>query len=263
MNTSTETGAPSGAVAPAVRLFVTAALAPDAVIVLEPEQAHYLTHVMRRGTGDTVALFNGRDGEWRARLERTGRHGASAHVGARLRPQGTEPDVWLLFAPIKRARLDYLVEKATELGVAALLPVITRRTVVERVNVERLAAHAREAAEQTERLSVPVVHAPRPLDAIIASWPPERRLLLCDESGAGAPIVTALGQRGAAAAPWAVAIGPEGGFDASERAALAALPQALPVGLGPRLLRADTAALAALACWQAVLGDWHKAPRAG
>lgn len=262
MMTSTEAGAPSRDHVPAIRLFVRADLGPDAPVALDADQAHYLAHVMRRDAGDDVALFNGRDGEWRAHILRLGKRGGEARAERCLRPQAAGPDVWLLFAPIKRARLDYLVEKATELGVAELHPVLTRRTAVERVNTDRLAANAREAAEQTGRLSVPVVHAPQALDAALADWPADRRLAVCDETGGGGPIVDVLGRLRGAQQRWAVAVGPEGGFDPAERAALVALPGAVPVGLGPRLLRADTAALVALACWQAVLGDGGQAPRA-
>jgi len=171
-----------------------------------------------------------------------------------------EPDLWLCFAPLKRARIDYVAEKATELGVAVLQPVLTHHTIVERVNVERLRANAVEAAEQTERLSVPEVRAPVELARLLAEWPASRRLLVCDETGGGPPIAGALAGLDPAgrAAPWAIAIGPEGGFDATELASLRRIKDVMSVGLGPRILRADTAALAALACWQALLGDWQR-----
>ena len=186
-----------------------------------------------------------------------------AIIGDRTRAQTVEPDLWLAFAPIKRARIDFLVEKATELGVSALLPVFTRHTAVERVNVERLRAHAVEAAEQTERLSVPTLHEPQTLSGLLANWPAPRRLLMCDEAGSGAPIALALAALDgpARAAPWAILIGPEGGFAADELANLHGLPFVTPVSLGPRILRADTAAIAALSCWQAALGDWRLTPK--
>ena len=171
----------------------------------------------RRGRG--LLLFNGRDGEWQARLSLRGKKAAVAEVGERTREQAAEPDVWLCFAPVKRARIDYIAEKATELGVAVLQPVITRHTNVERVNVERLHANAVEAAEQTERLSVPEVRAPVDLMRLLADWPAERRLLMCDETGGGPPIGDALARtrrHGARAAPWAIVIGPEGGFAETE-----------------------------------------------
>ena len=240
------------------RLFVEADLAAGREAPLSEAQRHYLRHVMRRPDGSPVRVFNGRDGEWQATLEERGKKAAVAAVGERTREQTPEPDVWLCFAPVKRARIDYIAEKATELGAALLQPVLTHHTVVERVNVERLRANAIEAAEQTERLSVPEVRAPLALPRLLADWPAGRRLLLCDESGGGPPIAEVLlalnGE--ARAAPWAIVIGPEGGFDQSELATLRRLPHVTAVGLGPRILRADTAVLAALACWQAQIGDW-------
>ena len=211
-------------------------------------------------TRGALLLFNGRDGEWQARCRCAARRRAVAEVGERTREQAAEPDVWLCFAPVKRARIDYIAEKATELGVAVLQPVITRHTNVERVNVERLRANAIEAAEQTERLSVPEVRAPVDLARLLADWPAERRLLICDETGGGPPIGEALGalDDAARAAPWAIVIGPEGGFAEAELTALRRMKDVMAVGLGPRILRADTAALAALACWQALVGDWRK-----
>ena len=243
----------------AMRLFVEADLSAGIEAALSDSQAHYLRHVMRREEGADLRLFNGRDGEWQARLSLRGKKAAVAEVGGRTREQAAEPDVWLCFAPVKRARIDYIAEKATELGVARLQPVITRHTNVERVNVERLHANAVEAAEQTERLSVPDVRAPVDLAPLLADWPPERRLLMCDETGGGPPIGEALAglDEAARAAPWAIMIGPEGGFAAAELSALRRIKVVMAVGLGPRILRADTAALAALACWQAMVGDWR------
>jgi len=242
------------------RLFVAADLAAGAEAPLSAAQAHYLRHVLRRDTGAPLLLFNGRDGEWRATLTLSGKKAASAAVGERTREQAAEPDLWLCFAPIKRARIDYVAEKATELGVAVLQPVLTRHTAVERVNIERLRANAVEAAEQTERLTVPEVREPVELMKLVADWPAGRRLLMCDETGGGPPIGGVLGALDAAArkAPWAIVIGPEGGFAGDELGALRRINNVTAVGLGPRILRADTAALAALACWQALVGDWHK-----
>ena len=244
----------------ATRLFTEADLSAGADTELTEAQAHYLRHVMRREAGAPLLLFNGRDGEWRATLSLRGKKGAAAEVAAQTRPQGPEPDVWLCFAPVKRARIDWIAEKATELGVAVLQPVITQHTVVERVNLERLRANAVEAAEQTERLSVPEVRAPIELQRLIADWPAGRRLLMGDETGGGPPIAEALrGLDGAArTAPWGIVIGPEGGFAATELDALRRMKDVVAVGLGPRILRADTAALAALACWQALVGDWQQ-----
>ena len=169
-------------------------------------------------------------------------------------PQNEVPDLWLVFAPIKKTPADYLTQKATELGARVLQPVVTRRTIVTRVNTERMRANAIEAAEQSGRLSVPEVREPQSFDKLLAGWPNERRILFCDEAGEAPPIAKALGD--ASSGPWAVLTGPEGGFDPAERAALRALPFVTPVSLGARILRADTAALAALALWQAIKGDW-------
>jgi 16S rRNA (uracil1498-N3)-methyltransferase len=241
------------------RLFVEDALAAGEQMPLSDAHTHYLRTVMRRSEEAPLLLFNGRDGEWRAALGFRGKS-ASARIIERTREQTPEPDVWLCFAPIKRARIDFVAEKATELGASVLQPILTRHTAVERVKVDRLRANAIEAAEQTERLSVPEVREPVDLSRLIAGWPVGRRLLICDETGGGPPIASALDglDEDARAAPWAIMIGPEGGFAAEELKALRAVPDMLAVGLGPRILRADTAALAALACWQALVGDGRK-----
>lgn len=244
-----------------VRLYVETALAPGAAVEASQEQSHYLTRVMRLRPGASVLLFNGRDGEWRAVLAGAGKRSVTLHVEDLRRPQDSVPDLTLLFAPVKRARLDFLVQRAVELGVAALRPVITRRTVVERVNLERMAANAVEAAEQCGRMSVPRVLPAESLAVVIRAWPQGHRLLFCDEmlpeekASAAAAVLDAL-EPGARGVPWSVLTGPEGGFDPAERAALRTLPGATPIGLGPRILRADTAAVAALALWQSRLGDW-------
>jgi 16S rRNA (uracil1498-N3)-methyltransferase len=235
-----------------IRLFVTSPLALGAAAELGQEQAHYLKNVMRLSEGDAVALFNGGDGEFRARIDSFGKRAAHLLVEEQLRAQGSEPDIWLVFAPIKRARIDYLIEKATELGASALVPVITRHTNVERLNLERLRAHAIEAAEQSERLTVPRLREPRALDDVLAAWDASRRIMLCDESGTAPPASVALANQ--TAERWAVLIGPEGGFAETELDALRKLPFVSPVSLGPRILRADTAALAGLAVLQALRG---------
>ncbi|HXS41312.1 MAG TPA: 16S rRNA (uracil(1498)-N(3))-methyltransferase [Stellaceae bacterium] len=235
------------------RLFVDADLAAGQSLALGPEQTHYLKSVLRLKEGAVVALFNGRDGEYAARIESFARNLCSLRIEAQIRAQAAESDLWLVFAPIKRARIDFLIEKATELGAAALFPVMTRYTAVERVNLARLKAHAVEAAEQSERLTVPAIHPPQPLERLIAGWDGRRRLLLCDETGTSPPIAAAL--KDAHRGPWAVLIGPEGGFAETELDALKKLPFVCPVSLGPRVLRADTAALAGLAVLQALLGD--------
>ena len=249
------------------RLYLAAALAPGVRVELEPGQAHHLRDVLRLEPGAALAAFNARDGEWLARIDvldrgrgggRGGSRGSLA-VEALRRAPAPEPDIWLVFAPIKRAPIDYLVQKTTELGCAGLQPVITRHTAVVRVDRARLAANAREAAERCGRLSLPEVREPRELGPLLADWPAERRLLLCAEAGPARPIGEVLAgfaaDPAARGAPWAAMTGPEGGFAESELDALRKLPFVTPVGLGPRLLRADTAGLAALACWQAVLGD--------
>jgi len=238
-----------------VRLFVDAPLHDGATVTLDRAPAHYLTGVMRLGVGDAALLFNGRDGEWRAEIAAAGRRAATLVCAARTRPQAHGPDLELLFAPLKKARTDFVAEKATEMGVRRLRPVLTRFTNAERVNTARLRAHGVEAAEQCGILSVPDVAEPETLTAVLDGWDPARRLLFCDETMAPPPAPAVLAD--AASGPWAVLIGPEGGFAPEEAARLRALPQALPVTLGPRVLRADTAAVAALALWQAALGDWR------
>jgi 16S rRNA (uracil1498-N3)-methyltransferase len=249
------------------RLYVDDRLGKGASIALSREASHYLRDVLRQKTGATLALFNGRDGEWTATIARTGRNDAELEVGEQIRAPEAEPDVWLLFALLKRARTDLVVEKATELGAARVMPVITARTQASRVNTERLSAIAREAAEQCERLSVPVVTEPQSLSDILDQWPASRRLIVADEAGGGRPIVEALDQynksddSGFRAVTWALLIGPEGGFDSDELDRLRKLPFVTPVSLGPRILRAETAAVAALACIQALIGDWRTGVR--
>lgn len=239
-----------------IRLHVAADLAEGATVGLSAQQAHYVRNVMRLAAGETVLLFNGRDGEWRARIDGLGKGWCSLTVGERVRAQAGSPDVWLVFAPIKRARIDFVAEKATELGVSALIPVFTARTAMTRVNADRLHANAVEAAEQCGRLDIPVVWDARKFDALLAEWPADRRLLLCDESGGGRPMPEVVADL-PAGGPWAVMIGPEGGFAPDEVDALRKLPFVTGASLGPRILRADTAAIAALALWQAHLGDWR------
>ncbi len=241
------------------RLFVEADLAAGAELALPREQAHYLAHVLRLGPGAAVALFNGRDGEWRAGVGGLGKSRAVLRVETRLREQAAETDLWLVFAPVKKTPLDFMIQKAVELGAGALLPVITRHTAVERVRRERLRANAIEAAEQCERLTVPRVDEPVSLSHLLDQWPAGRRLLLCAEAGEAAPIQEILGDSDPGGA-WAVLTGPEGGFAETELDAMRKLPFVTAVSLGPRVLRADTAALAALACWQANLGDWRQRP---
>jgi len=241
------------------RLYVENDLVAGARFGLVAGQAHYLRNVLRLGPGAAILLFNGRDGEWRAAIETLGRSDCIVALEARTRPQAAEPDVWLAFAPIKRGPLDILVQKSVELGVSMLWPVLTRHTDVSRVNVDRLRANVAEAAEQCGRLTMPNVAAPQPLDDLLATWPTGRRLIVCGESGPARPIHEVLVEAQAQTPPagWALLIGPEGGFASGELDALGKLPFVTVVSLGPRILRAETAALAALVCWQAVLGDWR------
>lgn len=244
------------------RLFVGDALTSGATVAVGPDQAHYLANVMRVRVGDGITLFNGQDGEWRGRVDAVGKGRCVLAVDNRLRTQAPEPDLWLLFAPIKRSRLDMVAEKAAELGVSVIWPVLTRFTAMGRVNVDRLRANAIEAAEQCERLTVPEVREPATLRQVLDGWASERLLLVMDETGSGLPIAEAVA---AASEPAAVLVGPEGGFAKSELDLLRDLPFVTPVSLGPRILRAETAAIAALSCWQALRGDWRErpAPRPG
>ncbi|HEY1612973.1 MAG TPA: 16S rRNA (uracil(1498)-N(3))-methyltransferase [Rhizomicrobium sp.] len=231
-----------------VRLYVEAALGAGVHVAPDTQQTHYLLHVMRAGVGSHVRLFNGRDGEWLARIDSVTRRDCSLVCESRTAAQERSCDLWLLFAPVKKTPADYLAQKATELGVSALQPVFTRRTIVHRVNSERVRANAIEAAEQSGRLTVPEIREPVDLEKIVAQWPRDRRLLFCDEGGAP-PMLEAIA--GKTHGPWAVLTGPEGGFDPEERAMIRAMAAAVPVSLGKRILRADTAALAALAICQA------------
>ena len=234
-----------------VRLYVEHPLGAAQPVPLTREQAHYLFGVMRLGPGDAVALFNGTDGEWQATVAEAGKRGGVLVCAAQSAMQAQPPDIWLCFAPIKKARTDFIVEKATEMGARRILPVLTEFTNAERVRVDRLQAHAVEAAEQCGGTFVPQVGEPVKLSALLADWPEGRNLMFCDEALNGAT-TTLSGTRG----PWAILIGPEGGFSDAERARLRDLPFASAVSLGPRILRADTAAVAALTVWQQALGDW-------
>ncbi len=237
-----------------VRLYVEAALETGVRVVPGEGQAHYLLHVMRAKQGDRIRLFNGRDGEWSAHIAEVSKRTCALVCQGRIEAQSEVPDIWLAFAPIKKTPADYMVQKATELGVRLLQPVLTRRTVVTRINRERMRANAVEAAEQSGRLSVPEIAEFKALPSLLSEWPRERKLIYCDEAGEALPIAKALAD--APNDPWAILTGPEGGFAAGERESIRACPFVVPVSLGRRILRADTAALAALAVWQAVKGDW-------
>lgn len=235
-----------------IRLHVDHPLAKGQAVPLSPDQAHYLTGVMRLAAGDPIRLFNGRDGEWRATLTVVAKRGGVVTCDDQTRPQVMPPDLWLLFAPIKKARTDFIVEKAVELGVARILPVQTRHTNSERIRQDRLQAHAVEAAEQCGATYVPEVTDLAPLDRVLRDWPENRRLYWCDEAAIGQPATIAPSQ-----GPAAILIGPEGGFSAEEATRLRARPGVVPLSLGPRILRADTAAVAAITLWQAACGDWR------
>ncbi len=237
-----------------IRLFVPHALAPDAGIALDEAQSRYLAAVMRQEVGDPVRVFNGRDGEWHTVIADVGKRSVRLHVQTCERPQTSGPDLDLVIALVKRGRLETIVEKAAELGCARIRPVITARTNADHTKVARLQAIAVEASEQTGRLDVPQVLEPVKLEAMLKTWD-DRRLLFCDEAGDALPVLEVL--RSEPAGPWAILIGPEGGFSPAEREALRAKPYAVPANLGPRILRADTAAISALTLWQAALGDWN------
>ncbi len=233
------------------RLFVDETLAGGRSLTLPTAQSHYLSGVMRLKAGDSLRLFDDRTGEWVATISDAGRKSVTVMIGAQIAEREAVPDLWLCAAPIKRGRIDWVAEKACELGVAKLLPVLTRRTVVDKLNLDRLRAHMIEAAEQCERTALPEMQEPVTLAKLLDGWPAERQLIFCDEEG-GVPLASV-----AKAGPAAILIGPEGGFDAAERERIRALPQAVGVGLGPRVLRADTAAVAAVSLWQAAAGDWR------
>ncbi|MEM1139373.1 MAG: 16S rRNA (uracil(1498)-N(3))-methyltransferase [Pseudomonadota bacterium] len=241
-----------------IRVFLPDDLIEGARVPLSQAAAHYLGSVMRVAVGTEILAFNGRDGEWIARVDSYSKKSGTLAIERQSRPQDRPLDLDYCFAPVKRAPLDFLVQKATELGVARLRPVITRHTIVSRLKEDRLVANAREAAEQSGRLTVPGIETAVDLDRLIDGLDPDRRLLFCDEAGGAPPIKDALAPYASLPpAPWAILIGPEGGFHEEERSRLLRQPNVVPVSLGPRIMRADTAGLAALAVWQSVLGDWR------
>ena len=279
-----------------IRLYVPHDLSAGADLALDHGQSHYLASVMRQSVGDEILLFNGRDGEWRARIGAVTKRAVAVRAAALARPQTVGPDLDLIMALVKRGRLETIVEKAAELGARRVRLVLTERTNADRARLERLRAIATEAAEQTGRLDVPQVQEPAKLEKLLKEWEPGRRLLFCDEAGDAAPILQALslppcgegvgdggvssepakssvrstaGKRGGDAPtpspsprgggePWSILIGPEGGFSLKERELIRALDFAVPASLGPRILRADTAAISALTLWQSALGDWTR-----
>ncbi len=245
----------AGYVRPMIRLHVPQPLSVGAAVLPTLDQSRYLTQVMRLKAGDALLVFNGVDGEWRCSIAEVLKKGVVLKAEEQVRPQTTGPDVHLLIAVVKKAALEFAVEKATELGAARIGLVTTRRTQGDRVRMDRLEAIAVESAEQTGRLDVPAIDLPVKLEALLDGWDGSRRLMFCDETG-GAPATAALAAAGGG--PWAILIGPEGGFAPEERERLRALPSTTAVSLGPRVLRADTAATAALTLWQAAVGDWER-----
>ena len=237
------------------RLHIPQPLSPGAALAPTLDQSRYLTQVMRLKAGDDLRVFNGEDGEWRCSIAEVLKKGVVLKAEEKVRDQINPPDVHLLIATVKKAALEFAVEKATELGAAHIRLVTTARTQPQHLRLDRLDAIAEESAEQTGRLDVPVVDAPVKLDALLDGWDASRRLMFCDETG-GAPAIPAL--QAAGAGPWAILIGPEGGFTPEEGERLRALPYTTAVSLGPRILRADTAATTALTLWQAAIGDWDR-----
>ncbi|AFO90028.1 16S rRNA (uracil(1498)-N(3))-methyltransferase [Phaeobacter inhibens] len=237
-----------------IRLYVEHPLGAGQSVPLDRDQAHYLFGVMRQTVGAQLLLFNGEDGEWRAEVAEASKRSGVLICQEQTRPLVLPPDLWLLFAPIKKARTDFIVEKAAEMGAARILPVQTEFTNSDRIRQDRLQAHAVEAAEQCGGTYVPEVADLQKLSRLLDHWPEERQLMFCDEAEVGSAL--ALASETAAQAPWAIVIGPEGGFSEAERKRLHALPQSHVVSLGPRILRADTAAVAALTVWQQRYGDW-------
>lgn len=237
----------------APRLFVTERLAANRQLALEGNHAHYLTRVMRAAAGDAVVLCDDQTGEWAARVVETGKRSVMLEVAELLRPREPVPDFWLCPALLKKDRFDLVLEKATELGVAAIRPVVTRRCVADKLNADRVQSIVTEAAEQCARTALPEISAPVPLDALLRDWPENRTLFFADEAG-GEPAAQAFGIQKRAA----LLTGPEGGFDDAERAALRAHPSARAISLGPRILRGETAAIAATALWMGMAGDWDK-----
>jgi 16S rRNA (uracil1498-N3)-methyltransferase len=240
-----------------IRIYLDADLRAAGRVSPGPEQAHYLLRVMRLARDAPLLVFNGRDGEWRARIAEVGKRGCLLALEECVRAQASSPDLDLVVALVKRSRLDTVVEKAAELGARRVRLVLTERTNADHTNIARLAAIATEAAEQTGRLDLPQVVSPQPLAGLLSTWEASRRLMFCDEAGDAAPAAEAL--RAAGGGPWAILIGPEGGFSPAEREAVRALAVTTAVSLGPRILRADTACIVALSLWQSTLGDWRGA----
>lgn len=228
-------------------------LASDAIVAIEGTQAHYLSRVMRVARGDTVVLCDDRTGEWLAEVSEAGKRGVTLAVRRQLRPREQVPDFWLCAALLKKPNFDLVLEKATELGVRRIQPLVTRRCVADKLNDERARTIVTEAAEQCARTALPELAPPQRLDAMLRDWPADRTLFFADENGGDPAVEAFAAHRG----PAGLLVGPEGGFDDAERAAVRALPQARAIGLGPRILRAETAAIAGIGLWMGSVGDWH------
>lgn len=241
-----------------IRLFVDSALNKGGFVTLNKDQSHYLVSVMRIKVGAQVALFNGCDGEWLASVSEANKKAVCLTILSQSRQQEKEPDLWLAFAPIKKGRLDFMVQKATEMGASHMIPVMTQYTNVDRLKIERLRANTLEAAEQCDRLQVPTVSDLTKLEHVLKDWPDDRMIMFCDEDLSGKSALEALSQADDknSPKPWGILIGPEGGFSPAERELIKAHKNCIIVSLGPRILRADTAAIAALSLWQTALGDW-------
>ncbi len=246
------------------RLFVADILAEGGVVSATPDQAHYLLHVLRLKDGETIRLFNGRDGEFSGSMTTAGKNKVGIKIQAQTRAQQSEPDLWLCCAPIKKSHFEFMLEKATELGVSEIQPILTGRTQIREINADRAYGICREAAEQSDRLSVPAVGNPVSLADLIDVFPKDRAMIVCAEWGDAVPVHEAfLSPAVGKFSKVAMLTGPEGGFAAEELELLRKAPNAIFVRLGPRILRADTAAIAALTCWQAIRGDWVPAPKNG
>lgn len=241
-----------------IRLHIPQPLSPGAALAPTLDQSRYLTQVMRLKAGDGLRVFNGVDGEWRCAVAEVLKKGVVLRAEEQVRPQAAVPDIHLLIAVVKKSALEFAVEKATELGAARIRPVLTARTQPQHLRLDRLDAIAEESAEQTGRMDVPPVDAPVKLDALLDGWDPARRLMFCDETGGDPAFRTLSSSASEGGREWAILIGPEGGFTPEERDRLRALPFTVAVSLGPRVLRADTAAVAALTLWQAAVGDWDR-----
>lgn len=244
---------------PKIRLYVKQDLDKGNFSDLEKDQAHYLKNVMRKKISEQILVFNGRDGEWLAEIVDINNKGGDLNLLEQTKEQVEIPDIWLIFAKVKRNPTEFIAQKATELGVTKLLPVFTENSEAKSVNIERLRQIVTEAAEQCERVCVPEIEGAKKLTDLLNGWNEERKIVMCDESGGGEPMLDTLKGYGKDE-KWAILIGPEGGFSKTELENLRELPFIVPVGLGPRILKAETAAISALTCWQSALGDWQKKP---